>query len=476
MELETCCTDDGSLTLNCGARASIPIVVATMAAHDKSPALRGHSDDPLHTALAVTIRSRRLGRARDARIGAQAPGRSLRRGGLRADGPGPRAVETGGRGTHAGRLPAYPMAWPAHRAQAGCGLPGALRCARCGTRRRHARTGLRRDRCSQGGQVLILGAISGSQDFVFPVPAGGGGQARSLDATSHDTSDRRAHPRPLLERIPRSPSHPVHHQPRHPIEMPYVARDDRVAPAKRGGGDEEIRGGNPLSRRSEPGIQLAEDARDRERDGDHRHGGQHGLDEFLAPRPAGRAVRTPAPMKQFRRAHHRHPKFGIPPAFHQLGQEVRGRLPMALGMDEQRRVDQESHDGRSSTGSVANTSRRSAPKRSSSRTAERPRSTARHSDARRAGTGGGATTQTSRPWRWIRNRRPASTSSKILENERLASVADMRRSRIRLSDFFPMNPIVDCRRHDVNPPALAWYDRSDDPGSARALPQAKKRQ
>jgi hypothetical protein len=143
MELEPWCTDDGSLTLNCGARASIPIVVATMAAHDKSPALRAHSDDPLHTALAVTIRSRRLGRARDARIGAQARGRSLRRGGLRADGPGPRAVGTGGRGTHAGRLPAYPMAWPAHRAHAGCGLPGALRCARCGATRRHRDHGRR---------------------------------------------------------------------------------------------------------------------------------------------------------------------------------------------------------------------------------------------------------------------------------------------------------------------------------------------
>jgi hypothetical protein len=85
-------------------------------------------------------------------------------------------------------------------------------------------------------------------------------------------------------------------------------------------------------------------------------------------------------------------------------------------------------------------------------------------------------TQTSRPWRWIRNRRSASTSSKILENERLASVADRRRSRLGLSDFVVMNPIGDGRRHDVNPPALAGYDRRDDLEPGRGLPHAKKTQ
>ena len=92
-------------------------------------------------------------------------------------------------------------------------------------------------------------------------------------------------------------------------------------------------------------------------------------------------------------------------------------------------------------------SSRSSPKRSSSTTGERLRRYARHSEARRLVSEGGAMTHTSRPRRWTTNRpRDDSIRSRILEKERLASVADTRSSRGLsdpvFSDFLATNLIV----------------------------------
>jgi hypothetical protein len=50
--------------------------------------------------------------------------------------------------------------------------------------------------------------------------------------------------------------------------------------------------------------------------------------------------------------------------------------------------------------------------------------------------------QTSRPRRCTRNRRPASISSRILEKDRLASVAEMRLADPGLSDFLAIGQII----------------------------------
>jgi hypothetical protein len=82
--------------------------------------------------------------------------------------------------------------------------------------------------------------------------------------------------------------------------------------------------------------------------------------------------------------------------------------------------------GRFSSGSPDSISRRSLPNASSNMTDGLLRRYARTSDARRPSTGGGAMIHASRPRRWIKKRAPDSTSSRILENERLASVAETR--------------------------------------------------
>ena len=80
-------------------------------------------------------------------------------------------------------------------------------------------------------------------------------------------------------------------------------------------------------------------------------------------------------------------------------------------------------------------------------------------------------TQASWPRRWIRNRRPASTSSRILEKERLAFVAEMRRSRpvsglSGLSDFRAMNLILSKSRPHSQRVAIATIVSWRETGSA----------
>src|SRR5436309_13821650 len=84
-------------------------------------------------------------------------------------------------------------------------------------------------------------------------------------------------------------------------------------------------------------------------------------------------VSAPAPVKQLCGTHDRETQFEVAPPVYQLGDELCGSLAVPFGVDEDRRVDQESQDGRSSTGSPARTSSRSSPNRSSSTADDRPR-------------------------------------------------------------------------------------------------------
>jgi hypothetical protein len=108
----------------------------------------------------------------------------------------------------------------------------------------------------------------------------------------------------------------------------------------------------------------------------------------------------------------------------QVGYELFWRPAPTLGVHEECRVDQESHDGRSSRDSPARMSRKSLENSSSKSTGEHPRRRARHSETARLETGGGAMRQTARPRRRMRNREPASTRSRTSENDLLASVAE----------------------------------------------------
>ena len=84
-----------------------------------------------------------------------------------------------------------------------------------------------------------------------------------------------------------------------------------------------------------------------------------------------------------------------------------------------------------------------------------------HSEARRGISEGGAIVQTSLPRRWTRNRPPAdSIWSRIVEKERLASVAEIRCSRtladgLSLSDFIDTYLIIST--HWCESRASHWH-------------------
>ena len=99
---------------------------------------------------------------------------------------------------------------------------------------------------------------------------------------------------------------------------------------------------------------------------------------------------------------------GVPESIDEVPNELLGSLTTAFCINERGGIDQESHEGRSSAGSVESTSRRSLPNSSSSTTGVRPRSKARHSEARRPSSRGGVIMQTSRPWRCTMKCRPVS--------------------------------------------------------------------
>ena len=165
----------------------------------------------------------------------------------------------------------------------------------------------------------------------------------------------------------------MHLESRDPVEVTRAPCDNLITQGQCRGRDEEIGRRNPPAARAQPGIDLGEHARNREGDGEDWDRPQYGLNELLAARSSRRCVGTPAPVKQLCGTHDRETQFEVAPPVYQLGDEFCGSLAVPFGVDEDRRVDQESQDGRSSTGSPARTSSRSSPNRSSSTADDRPR-------------------------------------------------------------------------------------------------------
>ncbi len=246
----------------------------------------------------------------------------------------------------------------------------------------------------------------------------------------------------------------MHREPGHPVEMALIAGDHAVTARQRRARDQEVRGRDPAPLGAEPGIQLAEHAGDFKRHWHDGDGPQEGLDELLTAGAAGRGVCAPAAVKQLSGAHDRDPQLRIAPVVHQLGNELRGRLALAFSVNENGGINQEPHSGRSSGGSSARMESRSSPNPPLSTTGVRPPRSARHSEARRPATTGGAMAQMSCPRRWIRYRRPLATSSSTFENERLASVAEIRFGR--LSDLRAIDLILQQDEAPVNHRCLSW--------------------
>lgn len=226
-------------------------------------------------------------------------------------------------------------------------------------------------------------------------------------------------------------------------EMAGVPGDHLVSAAEGGRADQQVGGWELAPGGTEACIDFGEDAHDGKGERDDRERAEHRLDELLPARAAGRRVRPPAPVEELARTHCGNRQLLVSPSFQELGDQPRRGESMPLRMDEESGIDQESHEGRSSGDSSARTRSRSSPKPSSRRTGERARRRSRHSEARRPSTAAGAIVQRARPRRWTTKRRPASTSSRSLENERLASVAETLASKgSGRSDFFLIGLIL----------------------------------